>query len=159
MKKSPIDGNRGARAARGTAAIEFAIAIPMLLILLTGLVDVGLAAYDAMQVQYAAEAGGFYVSRHGWDPGSSPGLIAAAVVNSSKVKGIQVPAATQFCGCPGAGGIATTACPPSTATCADGSTPSQYVQVNATLPYSAILPAPWLPLPASFSGQSIVRVQ
>ena len=58
MKESLASRCRRLRTVRGTAAIEFAIATPVLLILITGLVDVGFGVYDAMQVQYAAEAAG-----------------------------------------------------------------------------------------------------
>jgi predicted dehydrogenase len=41
---------------------------------------------------------------------------------------------------------------------ASGDPPGQYVQVNAALPHETILSYPGLPLPATLTGQAIVRV-
>ena len=45
---------------RGTAALEFGLAVPLLLTLIVGLTETGMAAFEAMQVKNAAEAGVVY---------------------------------------------------------------------------------------------------
>ncbi len=137
---------------RGTAAIEFALAAPLFVILLLGVVDVGFAAYQAMQVQDAAEAGALYAAINGWNPTG----IEAAVVNATGASGMTAPAPTEFCGCPSTTGVTTVAC---TATCAGGAKPGVYVQINAALPHTNILSYPGLPLPATLTGQSTIRLQ
>jgi Flp pilus assembly protein TadG len=138
---------------RGTAAVEFALAMPMFLILLLGLVEVGFGTYQAMQVQDAAEAGALYVSKNGWNPSG----IAAAVVNATGATGLTAtPAAVEFCGCPTSTGISPVVC---TSTCTGGVTPGTYVKVSAALPHQTILAYPGLPLPATLTGQSTIRLQ
>lgn len=136
---------------RGTAAIEFALASPIFLALILGVIEVGFGAYQAMQTQDAAEAGAFYAAKHGWD---STG-ISAAVVNATGASGMTAsPAPSEFCGCPSATGVSAVAC---NATCTGGTAPGVYVQVNASLPHPVILPG--LPLPSTFTFQSTVRIQ
>ena len=141
------------RSQRGTAAIELALAAPMFLTLLVGMVEIGFAAYQAMQTQDAAEAGALYAAKHGWDAAG----ISAAVVNATGASGMAAsPAPSKFCGCPGVGGVAAIAC---TSTCAGGVTPGVYIQINATLPHATILPYLGLPIPSSLTFQSTVRIQ
>jgi Flp pilus assembly protein TadG len=140
-------------ATRGTAAIEFAFIVPVLLILTLGVVEVGYSTYQAMQVQDAAEAGAIYVAKHGW----SSAAITAAVTNATGLAGVSAtPAPSQFCGCPTASGVAAAAC---ASTCAGGNRAGQYVQINAALTRQIILPASGLILPTTLTGQAIVRVQ
>jgi Flp pilus assembly protein TadG len=139
-------------AMRGVAAVEFAIAAPLLLILLAGLIEVGYRVFESMQVQNAAEAGALYVAIHGWDSAG----ISAAVVNATGISGVTAtPAPTQFCGCPAAGAIAATNC---ASTCSGGAAAGGYVQVNASLAHQTIMPFPGLTLPATLTGYAIVRV-
>ena len=139
--------------ASGSAAIEFAIAAPVLLILALGLIEVGYAGYQAMQVQNAVETGALYASKNGW---SSSG-ITAAVLSATGIAGLTAsPAPTQFCGCPGAAGITTVDC---ASTCVGGGAPGQYVQINATLTRVSLIANAGLPLPTNFVAQSIVRLR
>jgi Flp pilus assembly protein TadG len=137
---------------RGTAAIEFALIIPFLLIILVGLTEVGLFAYQGMQVQNAVEAGAIYVAKKGWNAAG----ISSAVMNASGTEGITAsPAPTQFCGCPSAAGIVAATCG---VTCASGGTTGTYVKINATLAHETILTYPGLTVPTSLSAQVIVRI-
>jgi Flp pilus assembly protein TadG len=141
------------RPRRGTAAIEFALAAPMFLILLLGVVEIGFGTYQAMQVQDAAEAGALYASEYGWNPTG----ISAAVVNATGAVGVTAtPTAVEFCGCPTSTGITTVLC---TATCTGGVAPGTYVKVSAALPHQTILSYPGLPLPTTLTGQSTIRLQ
>ncbi len=143
----------GQRLSRGTAAIEFAIGAPILILLLVGLVEIGFAVYQSMQVQNAVEAGVMYATQNGWD---SAGIVAA-VDNATGASGMTAsPVPTQFCGCPQAGGIASIDC---SVTCADGTAPGQYVQVNATLTRISIFPNSGLTLPVNLTATSIVRLR
>ena len=136
----------------GSAAIEFGIAIPMFVILTVGVVEVGFTAYQAMQVQDASEAGALYAATNSGDPAG----IAAAVVNATNTAAITAtPPPAQFCGCAGVAGIATVACSTS---CADGNPAGQYVRINATLTRKSLIPNSGLPLPATFTAQSIIRL-
>ena len=138
---------------RGNAAIEFALAAPLLLTMLAGVVDVGFGLFEAMQAQNAAEAGALYASRHGWDQAG----IVVAVKGATNVTGISAtPAPVQFCGCASAGGVTQAAC---TATCSGGAAPGLYVQVNATLAHQRIMPYASFGVPDILSGTSLLRLQ
>jgi Flp pilus assembly protein TadG len=139
---------------RGAAAVEFALIVPVFLILLAGMVEIGFAAYQAMQVQDAAEAGALYAAKYGWDPTG----IANAVVNATGAKGLAAtPAPAEFCGCPvSGGGITTVTC---TSTCTGGTPPGVYISVGASLPHETILPDLNLPIPATLTGHATIRVQ
>ena len=147
----------GRRSESGTAAIEFALFIPFLFILLVGTVDLGFAMYEAMQVSNAVEAGMLYAAKNGWDSAG----ITNSVLNASSVYPGGTPALTatpapsQFCGCPQATGIAVATC---SSTCPDGSAVSQYVQVNAALNHLSILSLPGLSVPSTFTAKAVVRV-
>jgi Flp pilus assembly protein TadG len=140
------------RAESGTAALEFGLAAPLLLIMLMGLVELGSAMYQTMQVYNAVEAGALYAAKNGYDAAA----ISAAVVNATGTPGITAtPAPVQFCGCPDASGIVETAC---NATCNDGKPPGQYVRISAALTRVTILPYPALGLPDTLTAQSVVRL-
>jgi Flp pilus assembly protein TadG len=137
---------------RGTAALEFALFAPMLLILLVGVIELGDGVFESMQVQDAAEAGAVYVSKHGWNAAG----VSAAVVNATGLSGITAsPAPSTFCGCSTAAGITAKTC---ATTCTDGTTAANYVKINSTLAHESILTLPWLVMPTTLTGQAIVRV-
>jgi Flp pilus assembly protein TadG len=150
----------GRRSESGTAAIEFGLFIPFLLILFTGTVELGFAMYESMQVNNAVEAGMLYAAKNGWD---STG-ITNAVINASSVYAgggpslTATPAPSQFCGCPQATGITVMTCGPPLPTCADGTTVGQYVQVNAALNHLTILPLSGLVLPTTLTATAVLRV-
>jgi Flp pilus assembly protein TadG len=146
--KSQHVSRRGGEA--GTAAIEFGMFLPLLVLLLIGLVEIGFAMFGAMQVYSAVEAGALYAAKNGW----SASGISNAVVNSTNITGIAAtPALSQFCGCPALAGITAATCG---TTCADGSAVSQYIRVNASLTRTTILTSSF-GLPTTLTAQSIVR--
>lgn len=145
-------GRRAASARRGTAAIEFALAIPILLVLAAGTAEIGFAVYEAMQVYDSVEAGVLYAAKNGFDATG----ISAAVVNATGMSGITAtPAPTQFCGCPSAGGVVTATCG---ATCASGGVAGTYVRISAAYTHETILNYPSFGLPTTLTAQSVVRL-
>ena len=136
----------------GSAAIEFGIAAPILMILFVGVVEVGFAAYQAIQVQAAIEAGTLYAAKNG---GDSAG-ISTAVLNATGFVGVTAtPSPVQFCGCPGTTGVAAVSC---SATCADTNPAGQYVSISAALTRNSLIPNSGLPLPTTFTARSIIRL-
>lgn len=140
----------------GTAAIEFALLGPLLLLLLVAVVELGFAMFQAMQVYNAVEAGVVYATKNDWDETS----VASAVVNASSVSGMAAtPAPAIFCGCPQANGIAVMTCTDPLPSCADGNPAGQYGRISAALPHLTILPYPALPLPSTLTARSIIRLK
>jgi len=141
------------RRSLGTAALEFGLTIPFLLMFLLAVAELGFAMYETMQVYAAVEAGALYASKNGFDSAG----ISAAVVNATGTAGVSAtPAPSQFCGCPQTTGVATVSC---TATCTGGTAPGQYIRIGAALPHTGILPAFALPVPDTLTAQTIVRLK
>lgn len=137
----------------GTAAIEFGLLAPVLLILLVGLVEVGFSVRESMMVNEAVEAGASYATQYGWDSAG----ISSAVTSATAATGVTAtPAPQTYCGCPTATGVTTTLC---TSTCTGGGSPGQYVRVDATIPHATILSYLGLPIPASLTAHAVVRIQ
>lgn len=150
----------GRRSESGTAAIEFALFLPFLLLLLGGTVELGFSAYEAMQVSNAVDAGSLYAAKNGWNSAS----IVSATVSGAASSGLTAtPAPTQFCGCPNAAGsISNLGAPPCSPTACSGSPAGTYVQVSASLnhvvifPTMGVLPTGW-GLPATFTATAVIR--
>ena len=146
----------------GTAAIEFALFLPFLLLLLTGIVELGFSTYEAMQVNNAVEAGALYAAKNGWNSASIvSATVAGAAIPPHLGPLTATPAPTQFCGCPTATGVTKAGAPTagscaSLATCSGGFTPGLYVQVNASLNHMVIFPTTW-GLPATFTATAVIR--
>ena len=136
----------------GTAAIEFGLAIPFLLIMLMGLVEVGFGMYEAMQVYSAVEAGALYAAKNGFDATA----IANAVVNATATPGLTAsPAPVQFCGCPA---CERASLPRRAARPAAAAAPRAPMCASARRwPHDTILPYPGL-LPTTLTAQSVVRL-
>ncbi|MGO9486907.1 MAG: TadE/TadG family type IV pilus assembly protein [Rhodomicrobium sp.] len=137
------------RGRKGTAALEFGLAIPFLAVLVTGIVEVGFSMYQAMQVTYAAEAGLACAAKNGWNASS----IESAATGATGLTGMTA-TATQFCGCPSTTAIATATC--GTA-CASGYTAGQYIKINVSLTRKSIVSAASFGLPSTVSAQAILR--
>ena len=138
---------------RGTAAIEFAIVGPMLVVMMVCTVDLGAGMFRKMQVQNAAQAGAMYAALHGFTASS----ISNAVTSASGFSGVSAsPAPSQFCGCASNSGVTSITC---TSTCSGGSTPGTYVTVSAQGVYTTILPYPMVPESFTLTSQSTVRIQ
>ncbi len=141
------NGRKNPRA--GMAALEFGLAVPLLVLLLTAVAEIGFSMYQAMQVAYAANAGLAYAAKNGWDSSG----ITSAVQNSSPLSGLSA-TPSQFCGCPTATGITTATCGN---TCASGDTAGQYIKVSVSLTRMSLIPVASFGLPSSFSAESILR--
>lgn len=140
----------------GTSAVEFALAAPVLLGILTPVADLGIAFAQRQQLQQAVQAGAQYASFHPWNR-NSPTDIANAVRAASTLSGVAVtPAPFQTCGCPDGSTILSATCG---STCSNGQTAGYYVVVTAQLPYTPILPYSALADQVTLTGQSTVRIR
>jgi hypothetical protein len=147
----------------GVALIEFAIALPFLMILLIGIIETGRLAYYNILVGSAAQAGAMYGSRDLKTAIDIAGMTAAALKDAQNVPQITVsPAPTQICQCyNGTTGTASPLlCSLNGSTCSSGSHRIMYVQVTVTgtintlFNYRALgIPNPWI-----ITRTAIVRV-
>ena len=135
---------------RGTAALEFGLAVPLLAILITAIAEIGFSMYQAMQSDLCGggrarlrrqERLGLHGHRKRRD--RLDGLVRHDRHSP-----------TQFCGCPSASGIATATCG---TTCSSGQTAGQYIKISVSLTRMSLIGATGFGLPSSFSAQSILR--
>lgn len=120
---------------RGSVAVEFAIIGPLLAIILTGIIEIGLATAAWFTVQEAALAGANYASHKGFDPSA----ITSAIISSAEKPGLTaIPSPVSYCGCPSGTAIQTvgTICGGS---CADGATARRYVDVSASMDRPSVM--------------------
>ena len=144
------------RAKGGTAALEFALATPLLVTLLVPVADLGLAYSEQIRVQQAAQAGAQYAIFHPWNSASAT-TISKAVRAASTLSTITAsPAPSQTCGCPGGSGIAASSCG---SICSDGQSAGYYVTVNAQAPYNSAMPYSVLGSSVILTARSTVRIR
>lgn len=138
------------RAADGMSAVEFGLAAPILMAILSPVVELGQAFHQQMEVQNAAQAGAQYALRHGWDSASIQNAASAATpvaITTSSSEG---------CYCPTASGMgAAVTCQSS---CADGTSAGTYVTVDTQSTYTSTLPYSLLGSSATLSAQAAVRI-
>jgi Flp pilus assembly protein TadG len=144
---------RLARQAGGNAALEMALIAPVLVLLLVGIADFGMAVYRKMQVQHAAQAGAEYAMVHGF----SSSAITSTVTAATAFTGITAsPAPAQSCGCVSGTTVAAATCGTN---CASGTAAGTYVTVSAQGSYATIIPYPGIPSSFTLTAASVVRIQ
>ena len=141
-----------ARARSGAAGVEFALLLPVLVLLLMGMFDYGALAFQTMQVAAAANAGADYALHHGWNSTAVQNAVTGATTLPS-VSASPAPALSQGCISHGALVITTGS------TCSSGGTPGSYVVVNAQAPFSPLVAWSALALPSTITAQAVVRIQ
>jgi Flp pilus assembly protein TadG len=157
------------REQRGVAAVELAIAIPILTLSALCAGDLGRFALQRTWVSYAASAGAEYAVAHGFSttktncPATSTSLdpITCAATSAAPVSGISIsPAPSELYGCATATGVTASTqgatCPSGTST---GGTAGQYVSVTATMPFSAMFNAAGISYPSTMTATAVVRIQ
>ena len=122
----------------GLGAIEFGFVAPVLLTLLLGVLDFGMAFWEQMEIANAADAGAQWGMANTYDSSSIQTVVQAATSLSIPTNNISP---SNPCGCPSTTGVATYAC---SATCPDGSTPQPYIVVSTHICYSTLFTWPGL---------------
>ena len=138
MKKSSHRAHR----AGGMALVEFALVAPVLLLLLAGVANYGMALRTAIQVTAASRAGAQYGSRSAAAAADTAGIVAAAKNAVPGLSGMTV-SAVQACQCSGGQQVSCTG------SCSTGSM-LIYTQVTAEATSSTIFNYAGL----AFSGQT-----
>jgi Flp pilus assembly protein TadG len=134
----------------GASFVELAFVLPLFLLMLIPLVDLGRGFYAAIEVSSAAHAGAMYGVEN---PNDTSGMILAAKAGASNLSDVD---ATALSGCE----------------CSDGSSPVDscssipsctynyvtYVDVTVTRPYRTVFGYPGLPSSMNITRQIRLRV-
>ena len=126
------------RARDGLGAIEFGFIAPVLLMLLLGVLDFGMAFWQQIEISNAADAGAQWGMQNTFDHDSIQTVVQAATSLSITTSNITP---TQPCGCATSTGVSTYSCG---STCPDGTTPQPYIVVNTHVCYSTVFTWPGL---------------
>lgn len=152
-----VAGTRLAAATDGVSTIEFALIASMLATLAVGLLDLGMGLWQQMEVGNAARAGAEYAAVHGW--GVDGSAIQTAATSATSLGSVSA-TPSQVCGCPNAtSGVTWTGqSPPCTTTCADGSSPNNYISVSTRASYALVVPFPGVNSPISLTASAVARM-
>jgi Flp pilus assembly protein TadG len=142
----------------GIAAVEFALILPALVLMMISTVDFGMGFYRKMQVYEAARAGAQYASANGFNATK----ISTAVTSATSFSGIAAtPAPHQDCGCAASTGVTFNGdtAPFCTSKCPDTTVAGTYVTASAQATYTTMLSYPTIPASFAFAAQTTVRIQ
>ena len=152
---------------RGTAMLEFAIALPLLLLVLAGAVDFGSACYVAIEVSNAARAGAQYGAQNGQTMIDANGIILAAKNEATNILascsgaagktcwGANYPQASYGCECADGTGIQTGT---TTCSCSGGKNQVNFVLVTTQAIYYPMIPWQGFNKTYTFNGVAKIRV-
>ena len=137
----------------GGSIVELALLMPVFTLMLIGTTELGLLAYDAIEVSNAAYAGAAYASRNRGTALDSTHILLAAVNDGVNVPGLTATSTTS-CTCNGT----SSPCTGSASSCAYPNRIVEYVQVNTSATLSSLLHCPGLPPTFVLQGQATMRV-
>lgn len=144
----PQAARRGRR--RGVALVEYALAMPLLLLLLAAALDYGRSLRVATEVASAARAGAAFGSTSAVNSVNTSGIQAAAINSAPDLTGMTV-STTRSCQCPGGSAVL----------CSGSCTGKMliYVQVTAQATPAAIFNYSGLGYSGSTTARISMRVQ
>jgi len=150
---------------RGMSAVEFGLAAPVFMAMLTPVVDLGLAFSEQIRINQAVQAGEQYASSHPYAGSSWSSSVSSAMTNATTLS-ISPSVGGETCGCPNSGNTAIVTgagygSPPSCTanSCPDGSSPGYYVTITASATYTSVMPYSILGSSTTLSSQAVVRVE
>lgn len=146
---------RGRRSKLGQAAIELALSVPLLGLLLVGASDFARAFYFYQEVVAAARAGAQYGSALPATAVDTGGIAAAAEANATNIPGFGSSNVTSsFCTCSPPSGV--TAC--ATSYCNGANSQASYVTVTATASFKTLVHYPGVPQTTNMSSTAIMQI-
>lgn len=146
---------RHSRAQAGVALIEFALVLPLLILILVGLIDFGRYTFFSILVGNAAHAGAQFGSQNEQNAGNFALIEAVAKADGQNIVNAS---AQNVCGCwNSATGQGTTpgACGQ---TCTNGGVGVTYIRVNSSGTFQPLFHYPGLPASFTVSATATMRV-
>jgi hypothetical protein len=134
----------------GNVAVEFALVLPMTLLLLSGLIEYGLVTYDDTSLENAARAGAQYAFSGGYSESKVDAAVrAASTLTLSK----DAVSSAVYCECSDTTPI--TCGEP----CPDGGPNRRFIRVDISEPHEPFLPFMAYIVPDRVEGGAIIRMQ
>ena len=141
--------NQFLKTSRGNVAIEFALVLPIIILLFSGVVNFGLILANKNQLNGVVSAGLLFAMGNSSIPAAVQTAMATSTTNLSPL----TTTATTFCRCLNG---TTPAC---NTTCSDGAAPVKYVTVTATSEVNLIALNFVLPDPFITTAQGTIRTE
>jgi Flp pilus assembly protein TadG len=138
------------RRREGSAILETAFLMPLMIAMILGTVDFGRAYYMAIEVASAAHAGALYGTQN---PTDTAGMVSAADLDAPDVSTL-TPVATYGCEC--SDGSSAVALCTSTPSCTYNYV--NYVSVTTTATYTTLIPYPGVPKSLALTSTALMRV-
>lgn len=135
----------------GQALVETALTVPVLILLLLGVAELGRLAFAAIEVSNAARAGAAYAAQNGSTASDTTGIATAASNDAANLTGLTT---TSSISCICSDGTA--------ASCTDNSACStshieESVTVNTQVSFSPMIHLPGLPTTFTLQGQAVQK--
>jgi Flp pilus assembly protein TadG len=138
---------------RGQSLVELAFVVPLLLLLLVGIIEIGRFAFYSILVSNAARAGAQYGAQNLASASDTVGIAAAANRDGQGGTGLTV-TSSQECGCSGAALSGT--CPATL--CVAPNHPLVYVRVQVIGSFPSLFRYPGLPASINVTSIEEMRV-
>ncbi len=135
----------------GTAVVEFALAAPLLLLLLAGVLDFSMALRTATAVADAARAGAQYGSRNVASASDAAGIRAAALAAAPGVSGMTA-TVVKTCQCPNGSAVSCTG------TCTGGPV-EVYVNVTTRATAVTVFQYAGVPFSGAVASKAVMRAR
>ena len=139
---------------RGNVTTEFAILVPVLILLTLAAIELGRLGSEWTRLKHAAYAATQYGMQDQANAANIPGMIAAARADADDTENELTIDARRYCLCPGS--AAEVNC---SATCADGKFSPMYVEVSVSRDLAAVIPYLSLPLSYPIAVEDTNRVR
>lgn len=136
----------------GQSMVEFALALPILLLMVVGACDVSRAFYVTIQLYNAARAGVQYGAQGKFNAADTYGMWVAATADASAVNGMIV--TSSQCTCLSGSGVSS--CIGSNYCSADSQ--STWVEVDTSAPFKTLIQYPGFPSSFTLSGKAVMQV-
>ena len=135
---------------RGSIAVEFALTVPLLIVIVVGLADFGRAFYDRMALETAARGAVQFARQY---PHDIAGIRLAALNAGQLPAGVTVDVPAPFCECPNGASVGCgSACP-------SGEGVLRFLSVTVREDFETLFPYPGMPSPLPLTGSAVIRVQ
>jgi Flp pilus assembly protein TadG len=138
---------------RGQSLVELALVVPVLLLLLVGIIEIGRFAYYSILVSSAARAGAQYGAQNLMTASDTLGISTAGKRDAQSIAGLTV-TSSQRCGCTGA--TLSTTCPATA--CVAPNHALVYVRVTAVGAFPSLFSYPGLPATINVTSVEEMRV-
>jgi len=136
----------------GQTLMETALLLPMLLLLLVGVIEVGRLAYVSIAVCGAARAGVQYGAQSESKASDTSGMQNAATLDGVDISGMTA-TATHYCQCSDG---TSTAC--TNNTCSTSTHLVEFVQVNTRAEVNSLFKYPGIPQTFTLNSSAVMRV-